>query len=72
MSSDAESSKGVVFALRRFEAFKSMREHTQRARQAKAESIEKQKRMPLLPSVVKKLCTSTIDPNEDCFAMLVV
>ena len=66
MSSDAESSKGLVFALRRFEAFKSMREHTQRARQAKAESIEKKKRMP---PILMKLCPSTIDPNEDCFAM---
>uniref|UniRef100_A0A164SLN3 Uncharacterized protein n=1 Tax=Daucus carota subsp. sativus TaxID=79200 RepID=A0A164SLN3_DAUCS len=65
-SSDDESSKGVVFALRRFEAFRSMRVHTQRARQAKAESIEKKKRMP---PILMKLCPSTIDPNEDCFAM---
>ncbi|KAK1354285.1 VOC domain-containing protein [Heracleum sosnowskyi] len=60
-------SKQAVFALRRFESFRLMRQKLERARQWKAEKIiEKKKHMP---PIVTKLCPSAIDPNEDCFTM---
>ncbi|KAK1354301.1 hypothetical protein POM88_047557 [Heracleum sosnowskyi] len=60
------SERATTTALRRFQSFKLMRQRLERDRQLKADDIEKMKQMP---PIVKKLCPSATDPNEDCFAL---
>lgn len=68
MTSDTknELAKRATITLRRFQTFRLMRQNLQRARQLKAENIEKMKYMA---PVVNKLCPSSTDPHKDCFSM---